>query len=265
MQDKRRGGISLQDVKTKIQALRLKFIGNIVSNPQNFPLSHYYIGTHISKLIKVDNRSPHFIGQLSPFYKQCIDCLKDNANLINLPTKDIYRKLVLAQEPPLQLRIKIGHKYFITDYISIFNNLHDTQITPKTREITYRLLFNMTPVTQKVAKKFNKLYNCKICRQNIQETEQHIFYSCHTIQLALAALKETIAKNTTEKVDMYKIIMSNILPNTDKYIRLQLLRVLAEFRALVWDCRNRAVYEHRIYSDGLFLKLFESKIQNIEI
>jgi hypothetical protein len=148
IQDKLIRGMSLQDIKTKIEALRIKFVVEIIKQPQNYPLAHYYIGTYISNLCKPNNAVPHFIGVLPTFYKQCIDALKGHEQLIHNKTTDIYKQLVLDQALPLQRRIKVGYKYFITDHSSIFRNLHCNQLSTKAREVTYRLIFNITPVTQ---------------------------------------------------------------------------------------------------------------------
>jgi hypothetical protein len=253
IQDKRRGGISLQDLKTKIQALRLKFIGDIITRPKIFPLPHYYIGTYISKFIKIDNRFPHFCGELPPFYKRCVDLFQNHNDVIFLPTKGIYNNLILAQEPPLQLRIKVGKKYFITDYSEIFNDLHNTQITPKAREITYRLLFNITPLRT----------NCKLCTTKSEETEKHIFYTCPTIQLAIANLEQIIKQHTATTPDMYKTIMLNILPHTNKHTKLKIFSTLGTFRETVWQCRNKAKHEHYSYNPNTILTIFRHKSQKL--
>jgi hypothetical protein len=257
MQDKRRGGISLQDIKIKIHALRLKFIGDIITRPSLFPLSHYYFGTYISKFIKMDNRHPHFFGKLPPFYQQCADLLQNNCDTIFLPTKSIYNKLTLAQEPPLQLRIKIGYKYFITDFTEIFNDLHSTDIPPKAREITYRLLFNITPLTIKTRE------YCKLCTQKLNETEKHIFYTCPKIQLAKDNLEQIIKQHTAIPIDMYKIIMLNILPSINKQDKLKLLATLGTYRETIWRCRNNAKYENYTYNDIIILYLFQCKLQTV--
>lgn len=98
-----------------------------------------------------------------------------------MKTPDTYKHLIREQEPLLLGRIKRGYEYFITDYIQTFQNVHRKEITLKAREVTYRLLFNMTTTArsvdneifldrQGVASKFNRLLKCKLCERNIQET-----------------------------------------------------------------------------------------------
>lgn len=127
-------------------------------------------------------------------------------------------------------------------------NLHNTCLSPKAREVTYRLLFNITPVTQKTARKYQTLSQCKLCRQNIQETEDHIYFHCRAISSALNTLKETIQKHTKTHVDIYQAVMLNMIPKTKANMKTKLFRCLGEFRLLAWTCRNKAVYKNRIYN-----------------
>lgn len=46
-------------------------------------------------------------------------------------------------------------------------NLFSKMMVWLAREITHRLLFNITPTTQGVARKFNRLIKCKLCERNI--------------------------------------------------------------------------------------------------
>jgi hypothetical protein len=262
IQDKLRGGISLQDIKIKTEALRIKFVGEIIKQPQSYPLAHYYIGTYISKLHKPNNSAPHFIGTLPVYYQQCIDALKGHEHLTQNKTTDIYKLLVLNQAPPLQRRIKVGHKFFITDHSNIFRDIHCNHLSIKAREVTYRLIFNMTPLT-----KFNvngqKLCQCKLCRQNIQEDEDHIFFKCPTIAPAHKTLRTIIQKHTKIQVDMYQAIMLNMLPKMEKTMKIKLLRCLGEFRLLVWTCRNKAVHENKFYNREAFHCIFQQKVNFI--
>ena len=124
IQKKLDGGIQLQDINTKIRALRIKYIGKIFSQPGMFPLAHYYIGIRLTRIQRLDNSKPHFFGSLPPFYRKMLPFLKDKENLIHQPTSHIYKTLVKLQEPPLQLRIKWGRELAITNFKDTFRNLH---------------------------------------------------------------------------------------------------------------------------------------------
>jgi hypothetical protein len=255
IQDKRSGGISLQDIDTKIKALRVKFVGDILQKPEQHPLAHYYIGLRISKLHKINNNMPHYFGSLPNFYKQCINSIKENEYLLNKNTKFIYTQLVKRQATPLIDRIKRGYNLFITDYTQTFANLHVTQIAPQSKEITYRLIYSMTPLFHKTFAG-NRISKCALCKRNTQETEDHIFYKCKVVTPAIDTIHDIIGTFTTTTVDMYRAITLNIIPKTPRHVELKILKLLAEFRRLVWSCRLKAKFENRIFSPELFSFIF---------
>ena len=63
IQNKLEGGINLQDIQTKIQALRIRFIGNAIRNKTENTFTHYYIGIRLGHLTKIDNSTPHYTGK----------------------------------------------------------------------------------------------------------------------------------------------------------------------------------------------------------
>lgn len=106
IQDKKHGGIALQDISTKIQALRISHVGHIIKHPESHILAHYYMGLRLSRLRRLNNTIPHHFGSLPPFYKSCNQAIKGHERLIHEKTNTIYRHLVKLQAPPLQLRIR---------------------------------------------------------------------------------------------------------------------------------------------------------------
>jgi hypothetical protein len=75
IQNKKHGGISLQDIRTKIQTLRINYIRHIIKHPRQYKLAHYYIWLRLTMLKRLDNWIPHHFGALSPFYKSCIKAI----------------------------------------------------------------------------------------------------------------------------------------------------------------------------------------------
>uniref|UniRef100_A0A0B7BI29 Reverse transcriptase zinc-binding domain-containing protein n=1 Tax=Arion vulgaris TaxID=1028688 RepID=A0A0B7BI29_9EUPU len=162
----------------------------------------------------------------------------------------------------LHNRIKRGYTHFITDYSRIFRNLHRTETSTKAKEVMYRLLFSITPVAYRRTHKSQQT-KCTLCRQNKQETEDHIFFHCNTISLALKSLQQTIFGNATNKVNMYKAIMLNTIPHTNKNSYKTNLTLLAEFRYLIWICRNKAKHEQQRYNAGIFKHIYNQKTAHI--
>ena len=91
--------------------------------------------------------------------------------------KNYYKELNSKQLTPLWQQIKISK--LDTDFKTIFKNLHENPFTSnKQKQITYRLLFNLTPTAQGIFRKTNTIQRCKICKKHV-ETEQHIFIFAH--------------------------------------------------------------------------------------
>jgi hypothetical protein len=193
IQDKRQGGISLQDIDKKITSLRTVYVGNAIKNPNKNPFALYYLGLRLTKHIRFDNSTPQHLGLLPPFYKSCLDAIKGHDSIVHAKTHTIYKHLVKEAAPPLTLRIKRGQAYDVRDYASTFTNIHISNITPKAREITYRLIYNMTPTTARAAHRAKVTARCHLCKHYVQETEDHIFYQCKTVKLALGALRTTLS------------------------------------------------------------------------
>jgi endonuclease/exonuclease/phosphatase family metal-dependent hydrolase len=239
VQNKLKGGINLHDIQTKINTFRLTHIGRIISQPHFHPLAHYYIGIQLNKLTKINNKTPHYLGQKhSTFYKECIQTLKNNEKLINDKSQNIYQKSVLKLATPLCYRIKWCAKFALTDTTDTFRNLHLRSITPKAREITYRLIYNTTPIAS------NQNTSCPLCRQNTIETESHIFLECPTIQM----MKKTLRTKITSKRDPFNVdiaITLNKLPKQkDRTDLEEKTRTVAVYRQTIWTSRNRAKYDN---------------------
>ena len=102
IQTKSEGGIALQDLTSKIQALRLKYIGQVAKAPHLYPLTIYLYGLRLSRLIAFNNSTPHFFGTLSsPFFKSITRILPNNKHLIHGKTKIIYTALTTCKKPHL--------------------------------------------------------------------------------------------------------------------------------------------------------------------
>jgi hypothetical protein len=142
--------------------------------------------------------------------------------------------------------------------------LHNTHIPAKAKEVIYRWLFNMTPITQIKAHKDHRIYPCKLCRQNIHETKDHIYFHCQTVGLAVKTLKGIIQKHTKTQVDIYQAIMLNMILKMETKMATKLFRCLGEYKLLVWICKNKNFYENSINTPELFHKIFEHKLEAIQ-
>ena len=257
VQNKLQGGINLHDIQTKINSLRIKHIGRIVSEPPNHPLAHYYLGLRLNKIIKHNNSTPHFGGEkLSAFYNECLSNLKGNESMIHENTRKIYTHLVKKLATPLQNRIQWCRIYSDIDTTDTFRNLHRKFITPKAREITYRLIFNLTPIYQIMPANQKKNTGCVLCGQNIRETETHLFLTCPVIQMTKLALQKEIKVDNTVLTIDEAITLNKVPKKTDATDRDKNIYALATYRQTIWQARNRAKYDKKKYTSKILKTIF---------
>ena len=140
----------------------------------------------------------------------------------------------------------------MTDTTDTFKNLHLKTITPKAREITYRLIYNTTPILSKQKE------ICSLCRQNIKETETHIVLECPTIQIVKKTLRtKIIGRNDTFNVDI-AITLNKLPKQKDRTDLEEKTRTLAIYRQTIWTNRNRAKYDNALFT-GQILDLIYIK------
>ena len=163
-QSKLDGGTNLHNIEQKIISFRLKFFKKYLE--QNNPLTDYYLSLHIRKFKPTKNNVPRFSGRPPDFYKNIKNVVNKNEEIIkNTLPKNYYKELNSKQLTPLWQQIKISK--IDTDFKTIFKNLHENPFTSnKQKQITYRLLFNLTPTAQGIFRKTNTIQRCKICKKN---------------------------------------------------------------------------------------------------
>ena len=247
IQNKRDGGIGLQDIKTKIQALRLKYIGQIVRAPDKLPLAMYFYGLKLSKLIPIQNNTPHYFGNFSSsFYKSVTRILLNNEHLIHSKTKNIYISLITRVQIPLHTRIKWGRQLGITDFHDTFISLHNKHIAPQSKEISYRLLFNMTPTLDRKKQNTRNTPICKMCTSHTQENEEHIYLTCPAIIPTKQTLKLIMDTTTQSNIDIDLAITLFKIPRLRNNTKHTLnLITLAEYKQHIWTTYLKTRFDQK--------------------
>jgi hypothetical protein len=118
-------------------------------------------------------------------------------------------------------------------------------------EITYRLIFGMTPLggTKK---------DCSLSN-SIEETEEFIFLHCCIIQPVKAALEEDIQRYTGADVSTERAVMLNTIPRCNPPDFTKALQLMAEYVQLVWACRIVAKFEDKFYTTESILHIFNQR------
>ena len=137
------------------------------------------------RYIHLQNDRPHYFGRNNPtFYKTCIKIIHDHPHMIGKNTKAAYTEIINTIATPLHLRLKTAYKYGHINCKPCFQNTHNKFSTPKEKEITYRILFNFTPILP-------TLKHCLFCK-NKQLGEEHLFTKCSTLNMIKNSLQNTI-------------------------------------------------------------------------
>ena len=272
-QPKLRGGINLQDIQTKIDTYRIHLIHTIKSPEYKNPLPKYYCAWQLRNHVQANNNTPRCtvnIKKLPKFYQNLINTIKnhDLVALAHTTTKLTYQTLIQQKFEILGPREMIHARHYDDfDYSEPFKNLHKKLLTPQQKNITFRILFNITPTSKGLARRQQKIYPCPICTQaRIQETEEHLFYHCPHTHTAKDILK-TYFTNAPAHIHinaiLYKAIFTNTVPPADRQTEDRQLIALAIYRQTIWDCRLKAKFNRKKFTQNAIKTKFKSKLDSV--
>ena len=252
-QAKNKGGINVQLINTKLEALRIQYISEIIKSKEKWPLAHYFIGIRLFRYTKLNHNMPHFFGTHNqPFYRSCTKIINLYPELIGKNTKSAYVAITQKLEPPLNERIKAAYKCLIVDCTPCFKNTHNKFSTITEKEITYRLLFNMTPIRP-------TLKRCPFCKLRVLN-EEHLFALCTALKPLKVSLKATTNKLLGNKTSsLYKMIMLNLIPDTNTAIRNLLLHILGAYRHHIWTSFTKIINHKIDLKVPIMLNIWEEK------
>ena len=135
---------------------------------------------------------------------------------------------------PLYEKMKLMYRYTIVEVEEAFKNLHRRSLTNRTKEITYRLLDNITPI-QKGAK-------CAFC--NEKQTEANLYGLCKIWKGATLELQRKIKEMTTiPEWDILKIILINLFPKFGRGTP-KIIELVHKYRRLVWELTLRQMHHN---------------------
>ena len=272
IQDKLHGGINLHDTWSKIDTYRLQYLKTITQNPDINPIAYYYSGLTLREYIPWDNNKTHFSEEYDSgfptFYKHCFDIFNKEKLIFDTTqnSKDIYKQLIQKKRTPLNDgQIKRGRFYFEFDFLEPFDNLHKSNIPAFQKEIIYRILYNMTPTSEGLAKSKNKIQFCTICKnKNFQETEQHIFFLCRHTQAIRNTLSTQLNTLAGHRIDLYKIIFLNVTDVQDDTIKTEMLKSTAIYRQVVWQTRLDSKFHNRYYTPQQIQDIYAHRTKHMQ-
>ena len=263
-----RGGINLQDLESKIHTYRIQHLHDIINNAQGNYISRYYLALPLRLHIPWDNNMPHhdFTTPLPRYYKQLLHTYRQYAYAFqnHTNTKLTYRTLVEQKRQILgPNQIKHAERYTDIDFMEPFINLHQKFMTPHQKNITYRLLFSITPTSES-----ERVKECPICDRH-PETEKHLYYTCNNIQQARHLLTRSLISNTNNISAHYnentkKAIFLNIVPTVGKQQRQRHLEILAAYRQVIWGVRLESKFRNKKFTQEAIYTKFKFWVDKIK-
>ena len=267
-QQKIHGGVNLHNIEQKINSFRLKYFINFLEKKDH--LTNYYLSLHIRKYLNFDNSIPHFSGKPPEFYLKLKNLITKNEILIKQEKpKNFYKILNEKQQTPLWQQIKKAE--IDTDFKTIFKDLHENKfINNIQRQITYRLLYNITPTSEGIYRVTNIIQKCKICHKHI-ENENHIYYFCPMLGKTKKSLKALLRiPNYTNREFYNDIFLATTRKDVGKNIRHYRLTLVTIYRDICWEARVGATYRNQHFTKDSLDNNFKAKtreftINNIDI
>ena len=235
--DYEEGGLKLQNLEVKTRAMRIKHVTEAIDNLDKFPLVEYFLGLELVRFIPLNNGKPHCFKKLNnPFHQDLRKAIKEHPEQIG-DTKP-YQAIRPKSDKPLYEKMKLMYRYKIVEVEEAFRNLHRHGLTNRTKEITYRLLYNITPIP----------YGMKCAFCNEQQTEAHMYGLCIVWRGARLELQRKIREmSVIAEWDILKILLINIFPNFGKATP-KVIELVHKYRRLVWELTVKQMHHNAQYT-----------------
>ena len=227
--DMKEGGIKFQPLDIKILSLRAKYIKQVLDNRANHSIYEYYLGLQMIRLGPLLANTPHSPKKITTrFQKEVIKIIQKHPDSIS---KDKNMQTLLGKrKEPLYNVMKHAYKYTIVDTNPIFINLHKTKCNNRTKEISYRLFYNMTPLGHKNSK-------CHLCSKDINEI--HLFTKCAKFEKVREDLEKALKYILNiNHIDTTKCILVNLIEQDSE----KALLLIAEYRRVVWEIYHKKAH-----------------------
>lgn len=258
------GGIGVTHIESKIKALRVKHILQLLYGDYAkwHSLAIYWIGHSIGKYKSeyASNLIPHSSVKTS-FYDCCLKCLQEYISLSppqlqDTSTKHIYNKFlhsVTKSHTPKVLELYPGADL----QMAWFANLSDF-LGPRQKDITWKILHNVMSVGVYLHKiGIARSVVCPYCQMT--ESIVHAFYECPQVinlwsQLAtfirsyVCIPHNSLLSNTggfSDKVAVFNLFPKNFLLTSEGQVCLLFISLL---RQVIWVHRCKSVYENKVSS-----------------
>ena len=217
--------------------MRIKHVTEALDNLDKFPLVEYFLGLDLVRFTPLNNGKPHCFKKLNnPFHQDLRKAIREHPEQIG-NTKP-YQAIRPKPDKPLYEKMKLMYRFKIVEVEEAFRNLHRHGLTNRTKEITYRLLYNITPIP----------YGMKCAFCNEHQTEAHMYGMCIVWRGARLELQRKIREmSVIAEWDILKILLINIFPNFGKATP-KVIELVHKYRRLVWELTIKQMHHNAQYS-----------------
>ena len=245
------GGLGLHDITNILQTARLKFINDFIRNPDNSPLTKYYLTHRLSKFIKSNHTSPNFGGlRLPPFYEMCGNLILKFENIIgkNLESEQIHSTIIKNNHRNITYETRLPYQIA---QVAI-KNMKQTYIRKTTKDTTFKFLFHLLPTDNNT--------KCHLCEQELTSETRHLMIQCNTTKPIIQDTIRSIQKTSPQEIHTELALISNIFPKTPHETHKQNNILLAETRQAIWTARQLSKINNIKINSSTIRKILNSNI-----
>ena len=191
----------------------------------------------MTRFTPLNNSVPHCLRKIdNPFHQELRKAIAKHPKQIG--GKKVYQAILPKPERPLYEKMKLMYRFTIVDVTPAFRNLHSRRLTNRTKEISLRLLHNMTPIANRT--------RCSFCQE--EQSEIHLYGICKAWKGARMELHRKIRTMTTlTEWNFLKMILINIYPNFGKE-EGKTKELVHKYRRLVWELTLKQKHHDAQYS-----------------
>ena len=123
-----------------------------------------FMGLALTGFTPLNNNLPHCLRNINnPFHQKLRKVIAKYLSQIG--DSNPYVDILPKPTKPLYMKLKIMYRYTVVDVKPALKALYESKTTNRTREVTYRLLFNMSRISDKT--------KCPSCNDSF--TEVHLY------------------------------------------------------------------------------------------
>ena len=261
------GGLGIVHIGSKLNSLLCTHIKRLltVSGPKWQEFAIYWIGHQLRRHNQTfaSNLRPH-AEVPSPFYEKALWAFRQVSSLDpQLSIKDYTAKNTYAVLRKAQVkRPVILDKHPLVDFRQTWNAVTNRLVTPKAREINWKIAHGVLPVNDYLHRLHIIRHNrCPFCDQ--PETLVHLFFACREVRFLWRQM-ERIMMNISGKTPT--IGAGYVLFQQDMGINpmdaTTLLVLSGELKLAIWTQRNRVKYD-KVQLDGTdILRLYIHSVKH---